>query len=265
MKERIGLIGVGNMGTAILEGIFKKKIASPRQVWVYDKFTQKAAQFSRKWGVRRSASVAALVNAADVVLLAVKPQDLAAAGNELASAKRGLVLISILAGTPIKKIQRFLGKKFRIVRAMPNLGAKVGESVTALTGTDSRALKLAENIFSGCGQTIRLAEKHFDLVTALSGSGPAYFFLLMEQLANFGMKKGLSQKNAEALAVQTAVGAALLARTSQISPASLRQMVTSKKGTTEAALQVLASKHLPEIFSKAFTAALKRGRALSRG
>lgn len=264
LKERIGLIGVGFMGSAILEGLFQKKMAEPSQVWVCDVIQEKAAAFSAKWGTRSAPTAAELCRQVDVVLLAVKPQDL----NQMASAApslEGRVLISILAGTPLAKIKAVLGDKVHCVRAMPNLGAKVGEAITALTGASPPSLMLAEKIFSGCGRTVPLEEKFFDLVTAVSGSGPAYFFYMMELLALFAEEEGLSRNVAQELAVQTAAAAGRLAQTSDSSPEALRKMVTSKGGTTEAALRILGERKFEEIFKEALRAALARGRELSGG
>ena len=147
---------------------------------------------------------------------------------------------------------------------MPNLGARVGQAITALTGKDTRSVDIAETIFSGCGKTLRLEEQFFDLVTALSGSGPAYFFLMMELLVNMAVKNGMNEKDARQLAVQTAVGSGLLAAQSEYSPEELRKMVTSKGGMTEAALNVLNQKKFGNIFSEALQAALDRGKQLSQ-
>jgi pyrroline-5-carboxylate reductase len=265
IRQKIGIIGVGNMGSAILEGLFEKKIARPNQVWVYDKIEDKVLGLVKRWKVHRTAACSELVQQVEVILLAVKPQDLAeAAGEWKAFLRPGHLLISILAGTPIAKIKKILGTNTQIIRAMPNLGAKVGEAVTALTGGRSSSLVLAKKIFSGCGKTVRLHERYFDLVTAVSGSGPAYFFLMMELLMAAAMKYGLPEKVAECLAVQTALGAAKLAQTEALPPEALRRMVTSKGGTTEAALKVLEREKFRDIFLKAIEAALKRGRELSR-
>lgn len=265
IKERIGVIGVGNMGGAILEGLFKKKIAQPSQVVVCDKIKEKAAGFAAKWKVKEAASAGEVLKDAEIILLAVKPQDLASMEQELRPAlNQKHLLISILAGTPIVRIRKVVGEKPALVRAMPNLGAQAGEAITALTSTQPDRLPLAEKFFSGCGKTLRLEEKYFDLVTAVSGSGPAYFFLLMEMLAAFAKEKGLSQADAQALAIQTAVGSGLLAQASPSSPEELRKMVTSKGGTTEAALKVLEEKNFRGIFHEALEAALRRGRELSQ-
>lgn len=266
LKKRIGIIGCGNMGGAILAGLLENRIVSASQVSVYDKVISKAKALARKWKVRLGIGNAGVVRSSNLVLLAVKPQDLFEAAKEFQSAFSSRhVVITILAGTPIAKVRRAVGPRPAIVRAMPNLGAQVGAAITAITGNGTRAVKLAETIFSGCGVTVRLSEKYFDLVTAISGSGPAYFFLLMELLAKEAKAHGIPESTARKLAVQTATGAGLLARRSKFSPAELRRQVTSKGGTTAAALAVFEKDGLKQIVSKGLKAALRRGRQLSRG
>ena len=286
IKEKIGVIGIGNMGSAILDGLFQKKMASPSQVWVCDKIQEKAKDYAATRKTKLASEARAVFEKAEVILLAVKPQDL----KELSVFSRGTarrgptskmkkpVLISILAGTPIAKIKEILGSEVNLVRAMPNLGAKVGEAITAITdetvvgagsprplGAATAPLRLAQQIFSGCGKTVLLEEKYFDIVTAVSGSGPAYFFLLMELLSQAAVSQGMDPAIAKELAVQTALGAGLLARNSEFAPAELRQQVTSKGGTTAAALDVFEEKGLREIVLKGIEAAIQRGKDLSRG
>ncbi len=265
MDQKIGLIGVGNMGGAIVEGLFHNHLAKPSNVWVYDKFTEKSREFAQNWTVHAAASNQDLMKHVDIVLLAIKPQDLDALAEEVkGTVHSGQVVISILAGVPVAK----LAKAFpwaEVVRAMPNLGAKVGESMTAITSASDRAFSFAEQIFSGCGKIIRLSESYFDLVTAISGSGPAYFFLLMELLAKEGMAHGLTEHEASLLAVQTAVGSALLAASEDTSPEELRKRVTSKGGTTEAALKIFEEKNIAGTVKEAVKAALERGKQLGQG
>ncbi len=264
LNKRIGIIGCGNMGGAILTGLVKNRIVSSSRVKVYDKILPKVKALARRWKVLQGTGNTDVVASSDIVVLAVKPQDLFEAAAEFQRAFTAKhLLITILAGTPIAKVRRAVGSKPKIVRAMPNLGAQVGEAITALAG-DSGGMKLAEAVFSGCGKTVRLSEKYFDLVTAISGSGPAYFFLLMELLAKEAKSHGLSEQVARELAVQTAVGAGLLAKASKFSPAELRKQVTSKGGTTEAALRVFEKKGLAATVSKGLQAALRRGRQLSQ-
>ncbi|MFA6600949.1 MAG: pyrroline-5-carboxylate reductase [Candidatus Omnitrophota bacterium] len=266
IRDTIGLAGVGNMGRAILEGLLAKKIVCPSQVRVYDKITARSGAFGRKWKVAQSGSLRELARDSRIVVLAFKPQDL----REISPEAKGMFgkrhcVISILAGTPIANIRKMTGSGARLVRAMPNLGATVGESVTALCGTDAGALGLARKIFSGCGTALFVREKFMDLVTAVSGSGPAYFFLLMEVLMKECAAGGLSAAQARALVIQTAVGSAKIAGSSAALPGELRERVTSKGGTTAAALEVLARNDFEGIFRRAVRAARRRGRELSRG
>ncbi|MSR78208.1 MAG: pyrroline-5-carboxylate reductase [Candidatus Omnitrophica bacterium] len=264
ISKTLGLIGVGNMGAAILEGLFAKQLIKHGQVWVYDKFTEKAREFSQFEKVRLAASNRELVQKSRVVLLAIKPQDLVQTAQEFKSVlTKEHTVISILAGTPVGKIKSILGPKPHVIRAMPNLGAKAGASMTVLSGKDPEGLKTAEQIFSGCGAVMHLDEKHFDLVTAISGSGPAYFFLLMELLVEAGIKNGIPREKAKLLAVQTALGAGLLAKASADAPDELRRKVTSKGGTTEAAFKVFESKQLAKIIHQGIEAAFQRGKELA--
>ncbi len=262
-RQKIGLIGVGTMGSAILEGVLARRLATPAHIWVYDKIAVRAGAFGRRHRVRVASSIAELLKNTDVVLLAMKPQDFSLfATKHKASFKAGQGVISILAGITTEKIAKALGKSIVIVRAMPNLGAKVGQSMTVLCGKNKKGLSFAKKLFVGCGKVVTLPEKMLDLVTALSGSGPAYFFYLIELLEAFGVKRGLSSKVAGILAIQTGLGAALLAKHSRASCAELRKRVTSKKGTTEAALQILSRGQFGKIFHQALAAAMNRSREL---
>ena len=265
-KQNLGLIGVGNMGTSIVEGLIGRRLAPASRIWVYDKMGDKSQAFARQHQVKVAASNVELADLCDVLILAIKPQDLTAVASEFrGNLKAGQTVISILAGMTLEKLEEALGKKGWLVRAMPNLGAKVGESLTALTGVSPQALSVAESVFSGCGRTVRLGEEHFDFFTALAGSGPAYFFLLMETIEKKALEQGFPREAARLVAIQTSVGAALTGRASSQSPAELREMVTSKGGTTEAALKVLESKNVRELFSAAYDAAANRGRELRGG
>lgn len=263
--KTIGFIGAGNMGGAILHGLINRKVAAPEQVFVFDKFEQKAAEIAERYGVHQAASNEEVVQKSDIVVLAVKPQDLAdTAAQFKKKLKPSHVVISILAGMSCERLRSCLGAVPSVIRAMPNLGAQVGESFTAVAGDSQEALGLAEAVLGACGKTVRLEERYFDLITALSGSGPAYFFLLMELMAEKAVSAGLPEEVSRMLAVQTAVGAALLARESSENPGLLRQRVTSKGGTTEAALRHLEEKDIRSSFLDAFEAAAKRSLELRK-
>lgn len=259
---KIGLVGAGNMGVSILQGVLKNKIATPCQVWSYDKVEKKSLCFSRSSRVHQSRDLQGLCKNSDVIILAIKPQDFPDFANEASQyLRKNSRVISILAGLTTQKIRKALGQ-VSVVRAMPNLGAKVGASMTVITGNDKKLLGAAKRIFGGCGEVVALPEKTFDHVTAISGSGPAYFFHLMELLVDFGVRHGIPHAIARELAVQTGLGAALLARSSGVSCAELRKMVTSKKGTTEAAFKMLQRKKFGKIFHLGLHAAAGRSREL---
>lgn len=264
-KVKLGVVGIGNMGASILEGVLARRIAAPSCVWIYDADAGKAKVFARRHGVAMASSVMELLQKTQVVLLAMKPQDFPAFALEnKKDLRKNAWVISILAGMTTQKIMKAFGRKIAVVRAMPNLGAKVGRSMTVICGKDRAALSFAAKLFGGCGEVVALPENKMDLVTALSGSGPAYFFYLTELLADFGVKAGLAPGVARLLAVQTGLGAALLAKSSKESCAVLRERVTSKKGTTEAALRTLARGKFGKIFHQALAAAMIRSRKLRK-
>lgn len=265
ISVRLGLMGAGHMGGSIVGGLLQKKLLGSSRVTIYEKLEDKKKEFVKKWKTSAASSIKGLVVPSDVLILAIKPQDLVAAGAELQPyLNQKKLIISILAGTPLSKLKKILGTKCRIVRAMPNLGASVGRSVTAFCGNVSAGdFKTTQQIFEGCGVAFKTEERHLDLVTALSGSGPAYFFYLMEAIEKKALKSGLPEVIAKILAVETAAGAGLLAASSKYSPAELRTMVTSRGGTTEAALRVLERNNTEDIFESAFQAACQRAAELA--
>ena len=251
------------MGSAILQGILKNKVCRGSDVWIADKMQGKVKEFCKKNKCRAAQNATEAAQKADIIFLAVKPQDF----PETASAIRPFLnsrktVISILAGVQIAGLQKQLGSAV-VVRAMPNLGAIVGASVTAICSKNKSAVNSAKSLFEACGAVTVLNEKYFDAVTAVSGSGPAYFFLMMELLQAFAEANGIDPRSARALAVQTALGAGKLAAASAESPSVLRERVTSKKGTTDAALNVLKYRKFPKTFFEALNAAVKRSRQLS--
>ncbi|HCM42110.1 MAG TPA: pyrroline-5-carboxylate reductase [Candidatus Omnitrophica bacterium] len=263
ITKKIGLIGCGNMGSAILQGVLKNQVCRGSNIWVADKMQGKAKDFCKKNKCRVAQNAAEAAQKAEIIFLAVKPQDF----SETAAAIRPFlnsrkIVISILAGVQIAGLQKQLGSAV-VVRAMPNLGAIVGASVTAVCSKNKSAVNFAKKLFEACGAVAVLNEKYFDAVTAVSGSGPAYFFLMMELLQAFAEANGIDTKSARALAVQTALGAGKLAAASAESPSILRERVTSKKGTTDAALTVLKYRKFPKTFFEALNAAVKRSRQLS--
>lgn len=239
---KIGIIGFGNMGEALLQGWLAANLASPEQLTVSDQSAERRKTAHQQYGVQIAPDNPSLVTAAEVVVLAVKPQVMAAVLEEIRPRvqERHLV-VSIAAGIPLSLLEEYLPQA-RIVRVMPNTPTIVRAGMAALApGRRATAadVQVAQQLFNAVGQAVVVEEKALDAVTGVSGSGPAYVFVFLEALADGGVKMGLSRDTALRLAGQTVVGAAQLFLQSQQHPARLKDMVTSPGGTTIAALQVL--------------------------
>lgn len=257
------LLGCGRMGSALLAGWLARGVA-PGAVWVIE---PNPSDWLRAQGVRLNAG---LPDAPAVALIAVKPQMMGAALPALAALGAGTLFVSIAAGTTLAALETALGGGRRIVRAMPNTPAAVGRGITAILGNAAaRAgdLALAEALLAAVGEVVRLPDEGLmDAVTAVSGSGPAYVFHLIEALAAAGVAQGLPADLAMRLARATVTGAGELAHRSDESAAQLRVNVTSPGGTTAAALAVLMddATGLPPLMARAVAAATARGRELGQ-
>ena len=265
MDGILSVLGFGNMGQALVRGVLDAELFAPSQIRVYDIDSTKQ-ETAVGWKLTVVPSMEELGEQADYLLLAVKPQNMDEALRTLRPAIRPQTLvISIAAGISIKYIQDRLGTDIRVVRVMPNIAATVKEGAAGIALSanclppDSR---IARNFFDAVGTAVMTSEESLHAVTALSGSGPAYFFYMVECLIQAAVKEGLSQKQAETLAVQTIVGSAKLLQESGESPGTLREKVTSKGGTTAAALGVFFEKGLEDIIYRAFRKAMKRSQEL---
>jgi pyrroline-5-carboxylate reductase len=265
MKKTVGFFGCGNMGSAILSGIRKARLIASRNIWVLDKEAKKNRQLQRTYGIRIADSPRELAQRSQILFLGIKPQQISEAAASLKPylTKRHII-VSILAGTTLKRLENLLGQAPRLVRVMPNLGAMAGESFSVLSSSDPAALRLVKPLLEACGITAVAHEKFLNAVTALSGSGPAYVFYLMEFLEKAAQRAGLPLPVAKRLAVQTVYGASRVAKGSLLSPLQLRQRVTSKGGTTEAAFKILEKRGFQRIFLEAVRRAEKRAKELSR-
>jgi len=264
---RIAFVGGGNMTTSLVGGLRAAGVPGS-DLSVADPVESQVARLVRDHAVRGAPGNAAAVAGADVVVLAVKPQDMAVAAGEIAPAvERGAVVVSIAAGIRIASLAGWLGRDVAIVRAMPNRAALIGAGITAAVAnaaTQARGRAAAERVLAAAGPVVWLDEERLmDAVTAVSGSGPAYFFLLMEALESAGTSLGLPGPVARRLAVHTALGAGRMAVESPDPPALLREQVTSKGGTTEAALAVLEDAGVRGIFERAIVAAAGRSAELA--
>jgi len=268
MTSTIAFIGVGNMGRAILGGLINGGHPAS-QLRAADADAAACERVRREFGVAAGHDNRAAAAGADVLVLAVKPQQLKAVATDLlppAGAPRPLVL-SIAAGISTDALSSWFGPDTPLVRSMPNTPALIGRGTSALfatAATDAARRALAETIMRAVGVVHWLDDESLmDAVTALSGSGPAYVFRLIECLALGGERLGLDPALARRLALETAAGAAELALGSAQDPGTLRAQVTSKGGTTEQALRVLDEGGIEALFGRALTAARDRSRTLS--
>ncbi len=262
----IGIIGCGNMGQALIRGMIAGRRMRPGQVGTWDPNRRLLGEVGRRFKIRAVRSNTELAEKSRILFLAVKPQQMAEVLAEIRPhlAHRPL-LISIAAGTPTAWIEKRLGRGIPVVRVMPNTPALVGKGISALAaGRRAKHAHLvqAERLFRSVGKTIRVPERWMDAVTAVSGSGPAYFFYLMEQMIAAGVELGLSSEVARALVLGTSEGAAALAGMDP-DPAGLRARVTSKGGTTEAAFRVFSKKKVGENLRAGIRAAARRAKELS--
>ena len=267
-NSRITFIGGGNMASSLIGGLIADGYDS-RRITVSDPDTDKLAQLAARFEVETATDNNQAVTQAEVVVLAVKPQALEAVARDLAdSVVRGNPLvISIAAGIQVSAMREWLGGKAALVRSMPNTPALIQSGATGLyagPGVSADQRDMAESILRAVGLTRWVDEEsQMDAVTAVSGSGPAYFFLVMEAIEEAAGEMGLDTETARLLTLQTALGAARMAMESSDSPATLRQRVTSPGGTTERALSILEEGKLRELFSQALKGAQTRSRELS--
>ena len=266
--RRLAFIGGGNMAAALIGGLIKRGLPSDRVV-VADPSEDQLTRLVRDYGVRAAADNAAAVKGAEVVVLAVKPQQMRSVALGLAPClgQTPPLLISVAAGIPHAALSRWFGPQIAVIRTMPNRPALNGFGATGLfappnVGAANRAL--AEMIMAAVSATVWVEhESQMDTVTALSGSGPAYFFLFMEALEAAAHERGLPKDVAHQLTLETAFGAAQMARQSADPLATLRDQVTSKGGTTAAALAVLDAAGLRAIVAHAVAAADRRSAELA--
>jgi len=266
MNKQIAFIGCGNMGEAILESLLAKRLFKRSQISVADSRASRRSSIKKAYGIKVYSSNSDAIKGCDIVLLAIKPQNMADLLMELGPKLKEKLIISIAAGVSISYIGKRTGAK-RIMRVMPNTPALVGVGISALSSSGAaRAsdIRISNKIFGSFGEVISLGEKDMDAVTAISGSGPAYFFLLMEAMIGAALSLGINRRVAEALVSQTSLGAAMLQNYTDLHPSVLRKKVTSKGGTTEAALKVFKKRKFESIIRQAITAASKRAKEISK-
>jgi pyrroline-5-carboxylate reductase len=265
----LGFLGAGNMAGALLRGTVGRGLLAPEAVTACDIAPERLQAIRAELGVRVADDPKIVLRQADVVVLAVKPQQIMA----LMESIRGAVeprhlLISIAAGVPLARLASALPPATRMTRVMPNTPALVGQGAAGVArGAHATDADLAATLalMEAVGVAVEVSEDQIDAVTALSGSGPAYVFRVIELMAEAGEEMGLSREVAMKLTLQTVLGAARLAIESDAAPAELRRRVTSPGGTTAAALEVMESRGMPAIFKDALHRARQRAMELASG
>jgi pyrroline-5-carboxylate reductase len=266
--RRVAIVGAGRLGESLLRGFLSSDWRTPGELVVTSRREERRAELHERYGVEATADNAAAVTGAGLVILAVKPQDMATVLGEIAGVvSPEQTLLSVAAGTTTASIEAHLPASARVVRAMPNAPALVHEGIAGLCGGDHARpedLDVADEALGHLGGVVRVAEQDMDAVTALSGSGPAYFALLAEAMIEAGLLLGLSREVSTRLVVQTMFGSALLLRDENLHPVELRESVTSPGGTTTRAIRELERSGVRAAFLNAITAATERSRELSQ-
>ncbi len=270
----IAIIGAGSMGGAILQGLVRSELAASG-ITVTNRTRAKADELDGLEGVTslaledRPDANAAAAASARIVLIGVKPAMVPDLLRELEPhLADGAVVVSLAAGVTVATFEGILGPRVAVLRSMPNTPAVVGAAVTGLargTHADDEDVAVVRSLFETVGTVVEVPESQIDALSTISGSGPAYFFLLVEEFTKAAVGKGFDAAQARVMAEQTFIGAAALLAASGEEPAELRRRVTSPKGTTERAIAVLQDARLDAVFTRATDAALARARELAAG
>jgi pyrroline-5-carboxylate reductase len=260
-------LGSGNMGEALVSGLVQSGSARPENIVCTDVREERLEELHTRYGVKTSADNLEAVRASEIVIYAVKPQLMAEVLKETADLlDMSKLVVSIAAGVPLRAIESLLQKELRLIRVMPNIAASVKESATALSaGKHARRedVELAMSIFNSVGKTVFLRENYLmDAITGLSGSGPAYIFIIVDALADAGVKMGLARKDAQYLAAQTVLGAAKMLMETREHPGQLKDRVTSPGGTAIAGIHTLEKGGLRTTLINAVEAATLRSKEL---
>jgi len=268
MESKVVFIGAGNMAEAIVSGMVAAEFCAAEKIVLTDIRPERLADLEAEYGVNTSTDNN-VVKDAEIIVLSVKPQVLDEVLKGIAPVfRKETLVISIAAGIPTAKIEKALGEGTRAIRVMPNTPALIGQGASALAAgalADEADMEVAETILGCVGLTVRVEEKQIDAVTALSGSGPAYVFYLLEAMLSAADEMGLEKETARTLTLQTVEGAARLMKDSGEDASELRAKVTSKGGTTEAAIQSMDESGVKEAIVKALKAAQARSEELSQG
>jgi pyrroline-5-carboxylate reductase len=268
-EDTIAILGAGKIGEALVAGLVSSGWRRPDQIVVTARRSERVEELTDRYGVRGTTSNLEAIEGAEIVVIAVKPQDievlLTEIGHRLAPTQ---TVLSIAAAIPTSLIERHLGDRVPVVRAMPNTPSTVHEGMAGVAAglhAGDQDLRKAEELLAHVGRTVRVSEPYMDAVTAVSGSGPAYFALLAESMIEAGILLGLSREISTDLVIQTMLGTAKLLRDEKMHPVELREMVTSPGGTTIAAIRELEQAGVRAAFLNAIQAAMTRSKELAHG
>jgi pyrroline-5-carboxylate reductase len=268
-ERRIAIIGAGQIGEALIAGLLSTGWRNPEEIVATVRREERAKELEERHGIRATTSNPEAVSGAGLVVIAVKPQDFDTLLGEIGGIlSTDQTVLSIAAAVPTSAIEERIAAGVPVLRAMPNTPATVHEGVAGLCAgshAGDEHLALAEDVLLHVGRVVRVPERYMDAVTAVSGSGPAYFALLAEAMIEAGILLGLSREDTTELVVQTMFGTAKLLRDQKMHPVELREMVTSPGGTTIRAIRELEQAGVRAAFLNAIQAAMDRGRELAAG
>ena len=267
MEQRIGFIGIGNMGNAILQGILVSNIVPGTQIYVYDPHLEKGQALNQSYSINNLTSARDVARESDIVFVAVKPNIIADVLSDIQKElKKNTIVISIAAGVTIKTIAKCVGYEQKIVRVMPNTPALVNAamcSITPNTEVTDEELAVVQKLLNCIGETEVVPEYLIDAVVGASGSSPAFVFMFIEALADGAIKGGLSRKQAYKFAAQAVLGSAKLLLETGKHPGELKDMVCSPAGTTIEGVQMLEAKGFRSAIIEAVDAAIKKSKELA--
>ena len=269
MERKLAVLGAGKAGEALIAGVLSAGWRTAEEIVATARHEEHLEELGRRYGIQTTLSNVEAVEGAALVVIAVKPQDIEGLLSEIAGAVTAdQTVLSIAAAIPTSLVERHLSDRVPVVRAMPNTPVTVHEGMAGIAAgkyAEEEHLVRAEEVLGSVGRSVRVDEGYMDAITAVSGSGPAYFALLAESMIEAGILLGLSREVATDLVVQTMLGTAKLLRDEKMHPVQLREMVTSPGGTTIAAIRELEQAGVRAAFLNAIQAAMERSKELAQG
>ncbi len=267
MDKKISFVGAGRMAGAIIQGLIAKKRASNKDILISDKYDLRRLEVEKTYNVKSEASNKMCVRNGEIVFFSVKPQDMGDVLTECRDEIKNKLVVSIAAGIEISFIENIIGTGIHIIRVMPNIAVTVAEGMSVIiknNSADATDINYVKELLSSVGDVIELKkESLLHAVTALSGSGPAYVFMMLEALSDAGVRMGLNYEESKRLAIQTFAGASKMAKESNLAFATLKNAVTSPAGTTAEALAVLEHYGIRSAIIEAVKSATNRSKEIA--